>query len=361
MQTAVNSNIGYSNALLDSMRQKGDLACDTLIAHSYLQESNRQLFAKVFSISDNQGLFQNSLPPLLDVFIKENLYLPSWANLARMNKGSDFFTKNAESWMGALGLVALPYCYAAADGAQVLYFSERLRQNTQKRLLETAQFVLDVMAKDAFEPNGKGLVSILKVRILHAVTRHHLLLHPQWNPAWGLPINQEDMAGTNLAFGWISLRGMKKMGLDFDYQQAEDFLHLWNVIGYLLGVRDELLPASGKQAFWLDKQIAERHFKSSDAGKSLTTSLLDSFKVNPPKNLPSGFIENYMRYLLGDKVADILGIPPANWTQPLMPLLTLRTWIRQFWGGRSNYTAPNFIKQIRQVILQNKIDFPIPS
>ncbi|NJO02593.1 MAG: DUF2236 domain-containing protein [Bacteroidia bacterium] len=123
-----------------------------------------------------------------------------------MKRGLHFFQKYAPHLLAMLGYLSLPYCYAAANGAQVLQLSQRIRQDTKKRLLETSQFVLDVMEPGAFGPEGLGLVSALKVRLIHAAIRFHVLRSPKWDMAWGLPVNQEDMGGTNGAFSWISVR-----------------------------------------------------------------------------------------------------------------------------------------------------------
>ncbi|NJO02592.1 MAG: DUF2236 domain-containing protein [Bacteroidia bacterium] len=69
------------------------------------------------------------------------------------------------------------------------------------------------------------------------------------------------------------------------------FLHLWNVIGYLLGVREELLPDTAKEAYWLDKKIAQRHFRKSEAGVELTASLLRFFREEAAGPMPLGFTE----------------------------------------------------------------------
>ena len=116
--------------------------------------------------------------------------------------------------MNLLGLLSLPYCYAAADGARVLDLSERIKNKPEHRLNETADFVWDVMAPNAFKPDGKGFTSILKVRLLHAAIRFYTGKSSKWNAAdWGLPVNQEDMAGTNLSFSLLVVRGLRKFGL----------------------------------------------------------------------------------------------------------------------------------------------------
>jgi hypothetical protein len=303
---------------LNQMRQTADAKADGVI--QYLFETNSADVVKdlMRNLTSNDTLEMGGLPEIVQTYFQENAILPPWADVTKMQRGSHFFEKNTRSIQSMLGFLALPYCYAAADGARVLQLSQRIKQDTQKRLQETAQFVLDVMRLDAFTNSGKGFIHILKVRLMHAAIRFHTLQSGKWHLDWGVPINQEDMSGTNLAFAWITLRGLRKSGYMMAEKDAEAYLHLWNVIGYLMGVQAELLPQNGKEAYWLDKKIVQRHFKKSAAGIELTQSLLKAYQ-QADLPFPKGFIQSYMRFLLGNEIADMLEIPPANWTQSLIP------------------------------------------
>lgn len=209
--------------------------------------------------------------------------------------------------MSMLGTLALPYCYAGADGAQVLFLSKRIYEDTPRRLLETGQFVLDVMDPGAFK-NGRGFASALNVRLMHAAIRAHILSTDQWNFDWGHPINQEDMAGTIGAFSFVCVRGLRKAGYVVSYADAMAYQHLWNVVGHIMGVQNELLTDTGLEASRLDEAIRERHFRPSDAGRVLTGALLETLSKAQLKGLSPDLIPAYCRFLLGDEVADILGV-----------------------------------------------------
>jgi len=83
------------------------------------------------------------------------------------------------------------------------------------------------------------------VRILHAKVRRSLLLRGRSgaeNDAWdvdenGVPINQEDMAATLLAFSVNVLLGIEiSAGRPLDAHDQRDYLALWRYLGWLLGV-----------------------------------------------------------------------------------------------------------------------------
>jgi len=341
------------------MRQTGDLQADAVIKHIF-ESGEAPMFHRVLTgLTYNHQLSDETLPETLKDFIKLHFNMPIWANQAQLSRGISVFQKYAEPILTMLGFLSLPYCYAAAQGAEVLIRSERIKNDTKRRLLETAQFVLDVMNPKGFEAKGKALTSILKVRLMHATIRYHVTQSTDWDRSWGVPVNQEDMGGTNGAFSWISLRGLRKMGYVLSEQESHDFLHLWNVIGALLGVREELLPDTAKEAFWLDHKIAERHFRKSDAGVSLTQSLRMCLSQESKRPFPAGFTDTYMRFLLGDKVADLLEIPPQNWTKVMISTLKFQNIFQG--TGNSNAQKEGMMHQmIEEEVLQDPVTFAFP-
>lgn len=266
-------------------------------------------------------------------FVNASRTLPYWADSNKLSKGSRLFTRHSDTIMSLLGLLSLPYCYAAADGAMVLYLTERLRDRPAKRLSDTADFIWDVMAPDAFSKDGKGFASCLKIRLTHALARHYVLKSDGWPEELVIPVNQEDMAGTNLAFSLIVVRGLRKLGLAVSYDDQQSFMHLWNVIGYLLGLEEDLIPQDGKSATLLEGAIRKRHFKPSLQGKALTKSLLDHIIGDLSVSLSPQEIYQIVRFLLGDDVADILEIPPTSGAEYAPAYLKVSARLPRFDSG----------------------------
>lgn len=299
----------HTSEYLSSMRQQGDFFADNLIAEVFADENQKAAFRNMLdSISYNHQLNKlDDFYAVKEAFLRA-AKLPDWADQKLMEQGAAFFAAHATAIMNLLGLLSLPYCYAAADGAKVLDLSERIKNKPEHRLGETADFIWDVMAPNAFEPEGKGFISILKVRLLHAAIRFYTQKSGKWDEAWGLPVNQEDMAGTNLSFSLIVVRGLRKFGLKIEYKEQQAFMHLWNVIGFLLGVDERLLPETGKEALLLEEAIRTRNFKSSEHGQSLTRSLIQYFS-SVDATFPQKETMQLMRYLVGNEVADLLALP----------------------------------------------------
>lgn len=333
-----------NDLFLGEQRILTDRLADEAVLALFQQGGNVHFSKLMTELSHNNDTLPSGLPDAVHLFFQEGCHLPSWASPAKMRSGQLFFSSHAHEIMLLLGLLSLPYCYAAADGAQVLYLSEKIRNNPAKRLAETSEFVFDIMAPDAFEKRGKGIMSIQKVRLLHAAVRFHIIKSGKWNGAWGNPVNQEDMAGTNLAFSFIVIRGLRKIGKALSPDDTKAFLHLWNVIGSLMGIKDELLPGTIKEAYTLDQAISRRHFKSSEAGVALTAALLAHYNASST-DAPVP-IAAFMRFLLGNNVADLLGLPvspfPDRLLQPLLMASNLRNMGSNI--GSGYYSAKNHFR-----------------
>ncbi len=296
---------------LAEYRKLGDPAADEIIVK--LVETEGIAFLRILMpyLSDYHNVSFTNQPKLLREFLTENSSFPSFYDKKQIIRATDFYRENLQKIGLVLGLYSLPYCYLGADGAKVLHLSERIKNDTQKRLMETGAFLKAVMSFDNW--NNKSIFVIcLKVRLLHAIIRYFTLKSGRWNLAWGYPINQEDMVGTNLAFSLVVLKGLQKMGHKIDESFENAYMNSWNVVGFLLGVKQEILPENYLQAIKLDQHIAKRQFKQSIEGQELTIALMKSITdLAPNPTIANLFIEQ-SRFLLGEKYAEMLGIKETN-------------------------------------------------
>ncbi|RFZ84233.1 DUF2236 domain-containing protein [Mucilaginibacter terrenus] len=319
----------YPDNVLAAKRLQGDNAADNFIAGVFANTENKKaLYEWLGTLSHNTQLLH--LPTLFanEPVLTTAATLPHWANTRMMQRGSVFFIRHSETIMNLLGLLSLPYCYTAANGAMVLYLSDRMRSDTTKRLYETAAFVWEVMAPDAFASTGEGFASILKVRLMHAAVRFYTYKSGRWNDEWGTPVNQEDMVGTNLSFSLLVMRGLRKLGITVGKEDQEGFMHLWNVIGALSGLDEYLLPGSVKEAQILDTIISKRQFSSSAHGEELTSSLTKHITGVNNTGASANDILGLMRYLLGAPVADMLKIDAPELPSYKIQLLKLTNLVK---------------------------------
>jgi len=308
----------FSDALLSQFRQQGDAPADAVIASVIAEGGPAALRSLMQWLGDTQALSVTDQPAAVGQFWAKYAHLPDWADSARMARGMAFFKRHAGAIGLILGCYSLPYCYLGADGAQVLWLTERIKNDTARRLQETGEWVFAVnnakswQSRDGAVP--EAITRTLKVRLLHAGARWFAGHSNRWNADWGTPINQEDMAGTNLAFSYVVLLGLRRAGTSVTEQEESDYLHQINVVGWLNGLDTQLLPQNMREAYRLGQAIGKRQFAPSEAGTGLTKSLLNAIaetagrasgRVDTVRNLAAG----EMRFFLGDHYADLLGIP----------------------------------------------------
>jgi len=311
----------WSETLLEEMRQVGDPQADAVVAAVIDRHDVERVNEMMASIVRNDELVPADMPAIVRDYLDQPGWLPEWADRDLIRHGERFFNLHWPNIVTLLFCASLPSAYAAHRGAQVLFLTKRMTGQVHRRIFETAQFILDVMAPGGLDPAGNGIRAAQKVRLLHASIRHLILHKPRWrerwDPAWGLPINQTDMAGTLMTFSVQILLGMRRFRLPLEPADEEAYLHAWKVVGHMMGVRPELLPADVADAQKLAMAIFEREKGSSEAGTALTAALLDFMQRQTPGRLYDGLPAAIIRQSIDSDVADLLGVPPANWTRLL--------------------------------------------
>jgi hypothetical protein len=314
----------WSNELLDQMRLVGDPLADGVIA-AVVDSGETAAVDKIMAyLILNEGLVPQALPDSVREYLQQTASLPAWADAAQMAVAQNLFLTYAPEIVLLLFYSSLPTAYAARKGAQVLAITRRLEQgHIYRRIIETAQFIVDVMTPGAFDPQGQGIRAVQKVRLMHAAIRHYIRHENRWqvhwDPDWGTPINQEDLAGTLMTFSLIVMDGMRRFNIRLQPQKEEAYLHAWKVVGEMLGIQPELLPADMADARNLMDTILQRQWAPSEAGCDLTSALIGFLDGYVPIWL-RGLPNSALRYFRGNDLADMLGVGRANWTTLLLQL-----------------------------------------
>ena len=307
----------WSDALLDRMRQLGDPVADRPVG-AVLERGGVDAVRSIMQtlVRVDQPV-PEQLPDEIRAYLVDTLPLPEWADARKVERGQQLFETWGLQIACCLFCASLPSSYAAAKGVKVLYLTARLDTDARRRVMETGQFLIDVGTVGGLDENGKGRRTIQRVRLMHAAVRHLIrarneLTPGMWHPDWGTPINQEDLAGTLMAFSYVFSDPMRRLGVRVPAEDVDAYLHLWNVIGHLLGMRDELLVRDGADAAALVDAIRRRQFKESAEGQELTRALLDLMDELTPLHRFDDTIPPLVRHLIGDETADLLGVPKSN-------------------------------------------------
>ncbi|SPO26861.1 uncharacterized protein UTRI_04175_B [Ustilago trichophora] len=246
---------------------------------------------------------------------------------------------------------------------------------TWNRLLETTQFVLDVVEnagslhppsfnvtpfasptsasttqKAGYAPpappenGGQGWQSAVRVRLLHANVRRRVLklAQRQSNDTLGpnkmvydlekngVPINQEDMLGTLCAFSSAPLAMLQRIGITPTAQERKDYIALWRHVGFYMGIEPALLrrafcdPQAADRTLWctilhlfnkveiLDGQQEDGKGAVGPRMQGPTIPVLIACADRPPFHTPLSAHVAISRRLLGKSLADSLALPASS-------------------------------------------------
>lgn len=289
------------DAALDAARQRGDSVADPLI-----ERLGRDVWAMNTAMQGCRGNAQplpETLPTAAREFFEQHSALPAWFQKSRVMAAQRWANQHLLHITAALFHASLPSAYAAERGATVLLATGRMATDIDRRVNVTARFVVDTLAQGSFEPQGTGIRSIQQVRLVHAAVRFWLRDRKPWPDEQTL--NQEDLLGTLFTFSVVVIRAVRRLGVSVSASEADDFYHLWRVVGALLGIEEALMPRDFAAAEALCDRIAQRHFRQSLAGQRLMSALLA--RINEHVMIPS-MTAYLVRRLSGDRVAELLGV-----------------------------------------------------
>lgn len=309
---------------LDAARRIGDPIVDPVISKYLAAHEPRDLNAVIGALFRTKGLPEDH--PLVRAYLGTlgDIELGDPETIAR---GQQLFALFGPEIFLILGSCSLPLAFAAGNGVQVIYRARRFKDESVRRLCDTAQMVINAMQVGALARGKVGWRTARKVRLIHALIRWHVRSDPMlpWSDSWGTPINQEDMAGTLLSFSVAVLHGLKRMGAKISDKQADDYIYAWSAVGRLLGIDEALLPATEQEASSLAMRIGGRQIRATPEGKLLTEQLMKAISTLFP--LP-GYANSLSHFFLahtafGENVVKALDLPAPGWTRTLV---AVRAW-----------------------------------
>jgi ER-bound oxygenase mpaB/B'/Rubber oxygenase, catalytic domain len=337
MRNVLGRDVQLDDAFLDRMRNTIDPPADA-VAKTLVEENLHRVVGDLIKkrqMWDSDGEPSRQLPEEIRSYMKAASVLPSWRDEEMVNEAEQFFLLYGLASSTLLACASLPQCYVMKYGTEVLAYTKFLQVDPTRRIRETAQMVMDVMVPGGLQPGGRGVRATMKVRVMHAIVRHMIMNDPRAvaNPsdaalkaAFGLPINQEDMVYTLLTFSYVVIEGFRTMGYQMTDRQREGYIHCWNVVGFLMGIREELLPAGFAEARQLFDAIQRRQHGQSEAGKKLTAALLDAVQDALPGDHHDPLVAALARKLVGDETADALGIQRPTLIQQIRLDALLDAW-----------------------------------
>jgi hypothetical protein len=172
-------------------------------------------------------------------FLESIRQIPEWVDIEQLKRGQEVYLAYLPAvslslyYRSLIAGFSIPKIAAVVQSTAYLAPPSRPDEALQ-RLLDTGEFTVacTALGVDEMLPGGIGWKTALHVRILHAKVRF-AILERQGKKKWdvekfGVPINQEDMAATALAFSANVLAGIDLIaGNSISEQEQLDYLALW--------------------------------------------------------------------------------------------------------------------------------------
>jgi hypothetical protein len=278
-------------------------------------------------------------PPALRRLFAQLDYVPLWVDWEQQDCGGAAFLRSGPLGVAVIVYYGLPLSYRSPSGNKPLVFTGRLAERAARRLGETGRFVLATCQPGALRRRSAGFKITVKVRLMHAQVRRLLLRSGRWRTeAWGAPINQCYLAGTNLLFSSSLIDGLRRCGYRFSRDESEALMALWRYSGYLMGVEPELLCATEGAAARLTRIILAVDKAPDSDARLLVKALMET---PPTPQAPAAGWTPAMAYglsraLIGDRQADELGLPRTPWrlvVPAARPLVAAGDMVRRYVPG----------------------------
>ncbi len=379
----------WTDELLAKLKNTGDDLADNTIKKIFenheIEEANKFIveMIKQEDIDLGGGYFMD-VAEELHYYFEESGKPPEWANQERIKNAEKLFQKHGMIAFSLLGCASLPELYACGKGGtQVLGMTLELEAHIARRIFETAQWLVAVMHEGGLDPKrgnrtaGEGIRRTQKVRLMHAAVRYlilkdvseeerlkpprhfgDVLLKYKWgkrpgvendSEEWGVPIGQEYMGATLQTFSYVIIRGLRQFGIEVTDQEANDFIHAWNVVGHYMGVDPIFLRNVNNmdEAKLLYDAVMRRNRSTTpfekQEGVALTTALMNflagMIRRNAPlgKLLPTKLIPRLLtEELVGHDTAELLGVKLSFFQHLQLVPFKVQMW---FMGLFSNITS----------------------
>ncbi len=249
-----------------------------------------------------------ALPDDLENYFTESTKLPDWVDWWKLRRAGDFHRRMDSYLFFIYGVGGGIMSTVIPREAKSVYWSKG-GADMQDRAAKTFAFGYDLTDKDAFEWSGEFKVTANKTRIVHAAVRHLLPQSPHWQAVADeqVPISNGDILVTFHSTGTFAHKMLKQWGVPMSSYDEASFLHAWQVALHFLGVQDEYIPATWDEAHAQADATLTPILGWTPEGQDLAEVLL-GLTAQIDLGVTRGFLNEFVRYMLGDEIGDWLGL-----------------------------------------------------
>jgi len=261
----------------------GDALADAYIEAAFASPQGRKRARKDVEQALDQGIESvvDPSPELVALFGQLDTD-PEWLDWDKVEHGAAVFRRYRELYP-FLGMMSFPGFALETITKPLALTGAYTGGSAYGRYLETCRFWTDSSEPGAMRPFGVGRRSSVLVRILHAMIRHTVLPHPEWDRAQlGVPISQFGLFGTQLLSTFapgVLLRMLGYLTSDADVEAA---MHHWRYVGYVCGAEPPWYPETLAEGFKAQLLISlvEEPQPGADS-QYLASSFMDTYRPSP--------------------------------------------------------------------------------
>lgn len=246
---------------------------------------------------------------------------PTWLEHDRLDRAAGHLVRHVASYGIVLAAASLTAGAMNSTAGKPLVMTGRYTTQAAVRSIEVGGWLESIFKPGALRRDGAGFATTLRVRMIHAFVRQHLLTNGTWDgDSWGTPIPQSFMAFTIAEFGHVALAAMHKLGVRYTSDELDDIYHFWRYVSRLNGLGPELVPTDEADHIRIEELYALTATDPDDGDREFVRSLAhDYLAVELAELLPLGgahlrgvtfaVVNGLTRAFLGDTRATKLGIP----------------------------------------------------
>lgn len=313
---------------------------DKVVKDIYLKKSFKKATSEIENYIKNGVDFNDpNIPESVKKLFQQTQEVPTWVDWNLIESGAGLCRRSGLNSLIVLRDYTLMGGYDNAYLTKPLIHTGALKKGAVKRLADTLNFWVNVTRNNALQPHQKGYEMAIKTRLIHSYSRLMILEKSKdWDTEkYGLPINTWDMVATYIGFSLVFLHGLKKMDIHISEEEEKGHFMLWKYIGHLIGIPENLLPNTKKEAtesFYLWTSIQPSSDKDSVL---LAQSLLD-------ENLEATFLKYHFQrktlrnlhasmnwFLLDKEVNERLKITKVKFPNAFANMIRFRNrWFQKF-------------------------------
>lgn len=310
--------------LKSALLSKDDLA-DNLAGWVKGEPGNRDLFNRLLDEGpDAIGPMPKPLADFSEAILDKR---PAWADPAKIKLGGETHLRLSTAGQLASASLGLLEGYRSAAVAKSLVTTGSLTVSSGRRLAETAKFATDVITSNGMTRFSDGFKATARVRLVHSFVRHGLSRSPRWREdLWGMPISILDSLGTTFAFWVPVVRAAPVFGYSVSREEAEGMMTLWNYVGWIQGVPDELLPQTLEESYRVYVAVLMLIGEPDEDSRALAAAYMDVAEQKGDKKswLQGRLVRGAAAALISRKHMDELGLKTTlfrYWPGLMRPLV----------------------------------------